>query len=227
MFLTRMPLNPRRRAAVPLLSSPQAMHAAVLAGFADPAATDATDAGRVLWRIDRYRNQRVVLYVVSPQPPDFTHLVEQAGWPTTETWLTRPYAPLLDTLAPGQRWQFRLTANPVHAGRRSEWASTRPMAHVTAKQQEQWLLDRTAKWGFRLASAGDTEAGDGFDLAVVERSTQRFRRGNAMVTLGVATFEGQLEVIDAAALRRTVTHGVGRAKSYGCGLLTLARPGSV
>lgn len=219
MYLTRTPINPRRRGSAQLLSSPQAMHAAVLAAFAEPAASD---DGRILWRVDNHRNQRVLLYVVSPQMPDFTHLVEQAGWPTTETWLTRPYAPLLEKLAPGQHWQFRLTANPVHAGRRPDWPNTKPIAHVTAKQQERWLIDRAASWGFALAPTGGVGFEDGFDLAIVERSTRKFRRGNATVTLGVATFEGHLEVTDAAALRHALTHGVGRAKAYGCGLITLA-----
>ena len=44
------------------------------------------------------------------------------------------------------------------------------------------------------------------------------------MTLGVATFEGVLEVTDPDALRRALTHGIGRGKAYGCGLMTLARP---
>ena len=35
MFLTKMPINPRRRGARNLLASPQALHAAVMAGFPD------------------------------------------------------------------------------------------------------------------------------------------------------------------------------------------------
>ena len=31
------------------------------------------------------------------------------------------------------------------------------------------------------------------------------------------------EVVDAAALRRALVTGIGPAKAYGCGLLTLAR----
>ncbi|PSL01016.1 CRISPR system Cascade subunit CasE [Murinocardiopsis flavida] len=42
------------------------------------------------------------------------------------------------------------------------------------------------------------------------------------VTLVTATFDGRLEVTDPAALRRTLTAGLGRAKAYGCGLMTLA-----
>lgn len=36
------------------------------------------------------------------------------------------------------------------------------------------------------------------------------------------TFDGRLEVTDPAALRRTLTQGIGKAKAYGCGLITLA-----
>ncbi|WP_324666491.1 Type I-E CRISPR-associated protein Cas6/Cse3/CasE [Mycobacterium canetti] len=220
MFLTKMPINARRRGARFLMSSPQALHAAVMAGFAD---ARPTDEGRVLWRLDAYDTYRVVLYTVSPDKPDFTHIVEQAGWPTTEAWQTRSYEPLLDSLRVGQRWQFRLTANPVHAGRREGWSRTKPLGHVTVKQQERWLIDRAAKAGFRLVSrqAGDDEDPD---LAVVDRSIQRFRRTDGLITIAVATFDGHLEVIDSAALRRSLTWGIGRAKSYGCGLLTLARP---
>ena len=44
------------------------------------------------------------------------------------------------------------------------------------------------------------------------------------MTLVLATFEGVLEVTEPEALRRVLTHGIGRGKAYGCGLMTLARP---
>ncbi len=222
MFLTRMRLNSARRGAIKLVSSPQALHAAVLAAFAN---ADASDDGRVLWRLDSYRHQRLVLYVASPQPPDFTHLVEQAGWPTTETWDTRDYGPLLSGLRKSQRWQFRLTANPVRSARLPGWSDTKPLAHVTADQQQKWLLDRAETNGFRavtvnadLSETSDEEP----DLAVVDRSVRNFRRAGQQVTIATATFEGHLEVADPERLRRAMTHGIGRAKAYGCGLLTLA-----
>ncbi|WP_370964712.1 type I-E CRISPR-associated protein Cas6/Cse3/CasE [Amycolatopsis sp. cg9] len=139
MFLTKMQLNPRRRGAQKLLASPQAMHAAVLAGFPD--ARPAED-GRVLWRVDTYATHRVLLFIVSPDKPDLQHLVEQAGWPTTHAWQTAAYDGLLGSLRAGQQWQFRLTANPVRSGRRKGWESTKPLGHVTVAQQQQWLLDR-------------------------------------------------------------------------------------
>lgn len=223
MFLTRMPINPARRGARRLLASPQAMHGAVLAGFAG---LSDSDDGRVLWRLDNYGPHRVLLYVASPDKPDFTHVVEQAGWPTTEAWETRSYDTLLDSLRIGQHWQFRLTANPVRSGRREGWTDTKPLGHVTVRQQETWLTDRAAKLGFRIlpSRAGVSDEEGVPDLAVVDRAVRRFDRKGSRVTLATATYQGGLEVTDVDALRRALTCGVGRGKAYGCGLLTLARP---
>lgn len=223
MFLTRMQINPRRRGARQLLSSPQALHAAVCSGFTDAAPTS---EGRILWRLDTYATHRVFLYVASPDKPDFTHIVEQAGWPTTETWDTRAYDGLLERLENGQRWQFRLTANPVHAVRREGWTESKPLAHVTVSQQEQWLLDRSQRTGFRVLPRLAADAQDGeIEMRIVDRGVRRFRRGAGQVTISTATYEGILEITDVSALRHGLTHGIGRAKSYGCGLLTLAPHG--
>ncbi len=60
---------------------------------------------------------------------------------------------------------------------------------------------------------------------VIERSTRTFRRDSATVTLGgVATYTGVLQVTDPQLLQQALTAGVGRAKAYGCGLMTLAGP---
>lgn len=59
---------------------------------------------------------------------------------------------------------------------------------------------------------------------VVDREVRRFRRQEGTVTLGTAVFEGQLRVADVKRLREALMSGIGRAKAYGCGLMTLARP---
>ena len=80
MYLTRFRVNTARRQARELLGSPHRMHAAVNMSFPALLPRDGTDP-RVLWRIDRNSAAEVLLFVVSPQRPDLTHLVEQAGWP--------------------------------------------------------------------------------------------------------------------------------------------------
>jgi CRISPR system Cascade subunit CasE len=219
MYLTHFNINPARRGAHRLLASPQAMHAAVLASF-PPKATNGGPEGpaRILWRIDRTGKTAAQLYIASPETPDLTHLVEQTGWPATQTWQTRNYATLLDRLAQGQRWGFRLKANPVHGVRLREGRRTQPLGHVTLAQQENWLTTRAEKHGFTLSkgAAGDPE------VIVHGRETVRFLRQGQTVTLTTATYDGILEIVDADALRAALVTGIGRAKGYGCGMLTLA-----
>jgi CRISPR system Cascade subunit CasE len=222
MFLTRLRINPARRGARALLVSPQKMHAAVLAGFADPPV--GASGSRVLWRVDEDDRHTVRLYVVSPDRPDLSHLVEQAGWPTTEPWQSRPYDGLLQSLAKGQQWAFRLTANPVRSRRRTaESERSQPFGHVTVAQQLGWLTDRAERGGFTIVG---NELGEP-NLLVHRRRMWRFTRvrGERPVTINAVTFDGVLEVTDPEALRRTLTAGLGRAKGYGCGLLTLAPVG--
>jgi len=216
MYLTRFQLNPRRRGGMKLISSPHAMHAAVLAGFPDP---EPTDEGRILWRLD-VNGPRAVLYVVSPAEPDFTHLVEQGGWPSTHSWESKSYRPLLERIRAGQYYAFRLTANPVHSVRIGDATRGKPLGHVTVSQQEKWLLDRQERAGFSVGATPETQT-----MTLTDRRTLVFRRGEGTVTLRVASYEGTLMVTDRDRFVTTLTHGLGRARGYGCGLLTVAAVG--
>ncbi len=163
--------------------------------------------------------------VVSPQKPDFTHIVEQAGWPMHAEWETKNYDALLDRVTKGQQWHFKLRANParkagVDKGRRhrSDGIVGKVQGHVTASQQLQWLVDRSVVHGFRIL---EDEYGQP-NVVVKERHKEQFKRGGATVTLVTAVFEGRLEVIDTKLFRDALCEGIGRAKGFGCGLLTIA-----
>ena len=152
MYLTRFRINTARVTARRLLASPQNMHAAVMSGFAE-APSKAGDGARVLWRLDTSGDRtHTHLFIASPARPDLTHMVEQAGWPTTapQGWTTYDYAPLLTKLAKGDRWRFRLTANPVHTARRKDDEPTKLTAHVGRTHQTNWLLKRQQAAGFQV-----------------------------------------------------------------------------
>lgn len=212
MHLTQFEINPARRGAQKLLGSPQAMHAAVLAGFPG----DDAGRGRVLWRVDS-GPRHTYLYVSSMRRPDLTHLVEQAGWPTAATWSTGDLSGLLAGLAVGQEWGFRLTANPTRSTRVGDRLRSQRVGCVTAEHQLDWFLTRVARWGIRIPASGDAPA-----VMVNRRDVRSFRRQDDRVTLAMATFDGRLEVVDPDLLRAAMVEGIGPAKAYGCGLLTLA-----
>ena len=131
-----------------------------------------------------------MLYVVSPAEPDMTHLVEQAGWPTTQTWQTRDYRPLLASLRTGQHWAFRLTANPAHSGRKVEGGQTQRFGHVTVEQQQDWLLGRASRCGFEVAR----NSINALELSVHQRLQKSFEKREGRVTISSATFDGRLTI---------------------------------
>lgn len=214
MYLTRFEINPQRRDARLLLASPQRLHASVLAAF--PESRDGQAEGRILWRIDEGRHD-AVLYVVSLDKPDLTHLVESVGRPTYG-WQTHGYGPFLERLTTRDRWAFRLLANPVHNARPVGGGRGKRVGHVTAEQQRDWFLRQAQRHGFAVVNGSAGEP----DLLLRSRRTVRFTRRNQTVTLATAVFEGTLQVDDPAALRAALVGGVGPGKGYGCGLLTLA-----
>jgi CRISPR system Cascade subunit CasE len=248
-YLSKIALNPRRRAATALLSSPHRLHAAVLSGLAVQPVTE-----RVLWRLDGSTPHRADILVLTESRPSWAHLVDEAGWPGADggTPLIADYTPLLERLVRGREFGFRLTANPVRnalqpskpseqqAARLKEGAANddRPrgarVAHRTAAQQLEWLLKRCERHGFTIPGATvaspapglqnqDQDLSAGPAVTIVARDILRFRKSSGpRVTLSTATFEGRLHVTDPDALRATLLAGIGPAKGYGQGLLTLA-----
>lgn len=213
MYLTRFRVNPQRRESRKLLGSPQAMHAAVLSCFPD--APEPTPQARILWRVDTV-GPKALLYISGPVRPDPTALKENAGWPELPGgWDCVDYRPFLDKLDRGQTWAFRLTANPVHFARATKDPDrTIPLGHVTTAQQTKWLLDRAAKHGMDITPE---------TVAVQESLNRQFRRQGRTVTLRTATYDGVLSITEPEAFRRMLSAGIGRARGYGCGLMTLAR----
>ncbi|MFF7155702.1 type I-E CRISPR-associated protein Cas6/Cse3/CasE [Streptomyces sp. NPDC008139] len=233
MYMTRFRLNTARRDGRALLGSPHRMHAAVAMAFPELPTRDGSGP-RVLWRVDRNSAAEVVLFVVSPTRPDLTHLVEQAGWPAasdTPGWQTYDYGAFLDRLSVGSTWTFRLTANPVHSIRRTDDEPRKRTAHLTARYQKAWLLERQASSGFAVVEKAPVarllEYGDELQLVLRDKRDLRFAKAaeRRTVSLTSVTYDGRLTVTDPDALRRTLTQGLGKAKAYGCGLMTLAPVG--
>ena len=184
------------------------------------------------------------LYISSPVAPDPAGLVEQAGYETQGGVVVKNYDGFLHKLKAGQDWGFRITVNPVYrrAGQVNSRNRKKILGHITVDQQTRWFLDRVETHGFEIlksAQAGgdlpvlEDESGNRFDgenlvVSLVDRRLERFSRGSGkekvQVTLQLATFQGILRVKNPAALCSALINGIGRAKGYGAGLMTLARP---
>jgi len=223
MYLSRVLLNERKRGTVKALASPQVIHGAVESSFCWPTHETSRPRNRLLWRVDHVAN-RCYLLLLSEELPDLTSLVRRFGYPDVEAkGETKDYTPLLEQLRKGQRWQFRLRANPVRSSASEADRSGRGkvFAHVTVEQQMQWLMARAEACGFTLKPD---------EFSVVHVGWKKFykgSRGQCQVILRTATFEGLLSIADVERFRASLTHGIGRAKAYGCGLMTIMRTAEV
>lgn len=244
-YLSRIRINPLRAQSRAMLASPRVMHAYVCAAI-----PTTPDSERILWRLDTDNPRRPLLFALTQSKPDWTHVVEAAGWPDAngEHFAIADYTPLLARITPGREFAFRLTASPVQNTNRPDKptptqaariaAGSRRsfrLAHRTADAQLGWLLDRAARHGFEIPAArtdpaipelGDDKAMPAPDVRLIARNRHAFAKGDRgrQVILHTATFEGRLRVTDTALLTSALRGGIGPSKAYGCGLLTLAPP---
>jgi CRISPR system Cascade subunit CasE len=218
MYLSRVFLNDRKRETQRALASPQIIHGAVESSFKRDISALEPFRKRLLWRVD-YVVDKCCLLLLSEERPDLASLVWQFGYPDVQPQgETKAYAPFLKKLHNGQRWQFRLRANPVRSSSRETDERTgrgKVFAHVTKEQQKQWLLARAEACGFVVKPE---------EFAVVHTEWKKFHKatqGQHKVVLRTATFEGVLTITDAERFRQSLAGGIGRAKAYGCGLMTI------
>jgi CRISPR system Cascade subunit CasE len=216
MYLSQLILNPRNRRVQKEIADRYQLHRSIMRAFPDD--LDATEE-RVLFRVDeQHRGGDLRLLVQSLTMPDWTWLAE----PDARGYLlpvSRPNPALkpfeLD-LAPGQRLAFRLRANPT-ARRRLSDGSRKRVGLCREEEQLEWLERKAERGGFRVLSVRTSHASE------VHGWVQRNGTVHRLTLLSVQ-FDGLLRVQDPDQVRETVRQGIGSAKSFGFGLLSLAPP---
>jgi CRISPR system Cascade subunit CasE len=248
-YLSRIRINPLRAEGGKVIASPRAMRGLVMGGIAgnplDERVLWRLDSD------NPHRPQLYVLSESKPDwthAVESAGWPEADG----DHALVSDYTLLLARIALGRRFAFRLTVNPVQntyapekpsAGQQPVAASgghrgrAMRLGHRTAAAQLRWFLERTEGWGFTVPAARTDPAAPGLETAeaaapvlgaarelrIIDRQRLSFSKGKGKpVVLHTATFEGVLEVTDTAAFTTRLVEGIGPAKAYGCGLLTLA-----
>lgn len=199
MYLSRVLLNPRTKAVRRDMSNAYDMHRTLHRVFADT-------SERFLWRLELSEKYPVLL-LQSPEVPNWGLLSVDNYVMNVEPSLKLDF---LTRLKPGQLLLFRLHANTTvtREGKR--------IGITDIAGQLEWLQQRSEKNGFEIVGA-----------MVSQSQRERFKRsaqedGSAMtIYLQTAKFDGHLRVRDALLLERAVAQGIGPAKSFGCGLLSV------
>jgi len=202
MFLSRIELDTTRDETMRAISSPQILHAIIEGCF--------SEKNRTLWRLDSLRG-RLFLLVVSEIVPRFENLATQLC-KIGETGQTKDYNAFLANIKNGQQLRFRLRGNTVRslASGNDKRGKVVPCSNEISKRQ--WLINKAASNGFTL---------DKHPFVMAETGQMRFFRNRNPVDISYSTFEGVLTVEDAGLFVRALTNGIGRAKAYGCGLMTV------
>ncbi|GAA3868786.1 type I-E CRISPR-associated protein Cas6/Cse3/CasE [Saccharothrix violaceirubra] len=218
MFLTKLTVNVRSREFRRDFADVHDMHRTVMSGFPD---TDgdipARQAHGVLWRLEPTHAGYTAL-VQSHTRPDWAGLpADYLAGPAE----TRPLRPVLDAVVPGRTLSFRLLANPTRDSRPAELKGRgRRVAHRTADEQVTWLVRKAGQHGFVIPTAVDGRP----DVAPSPMPRRTGGKADATITVDTVRFDGHLVITDAEAFTHAIVAGVGRAKAYGCGLLTIAPP---
>ncbi|SCG38569.1 type I-E CRISPR-associated protein Cas6/Cse3/CasE [Micromonospora coxensis] len=200
-WLTRIAPDLRHPAARRDLRDITAVHRRVMSLVPDDLGEQPRQQAGVLFRLD-HTTAGPVLLVQTALPPDPARLPD--GYGTIDT---RDVSPLLKALTTGMAVHYRIAANASKRAWKGDNAGK--VVALSGEQAEQW-------WQ-RKADA------HGLGLRQLRAQPQPAARGRAVpVRHAITLFEGQAVIADADQVRAAVLAGIGRGRSFGCGLLSLA-----
>ncbi|SFT37096.1 CRISPR system Cascade subunit CasE [Actinopolyspora lacussalsi subsp. righensis] len=235
MFLSKLPVNVVSRKFRRDIANVHDMHRTVMDAFPSTDQSAARSEHGVLWRLDR-TTQGYVLYVQSRIQPNWDRLPENY---LSERGKVRCLQPVLQAIRAGTAFRFRIVANPTrrlkpqndHRNDGNRRHNRRVPLHRPGEQTS-WLVRQAEQRGFVLPAAStgepDVTATPLPDLSGRQKDTPEGMQSprHNKITIAPVRFDGRLVVTDPDQLVQTISDGIGPAKAYGCGLMSLAPVGN-
>jgi CRISPR system Cascade subunit CasE len=238
IFLSSLQLDPLSRQVQNELAVPYEMHRTLCHAFPDLNG-DEWKLARVLFRVDD-NNGRLQLLVQSKRKPDWhafrTHLNGARyllNEPKVKEW--RPQLQEGDTL------QFRLVENPTFRSKSDGSKQGQRIGLYREIERLDWLARQSERCGFSLPKVQMTFRrntrslvfrGRTYDELVLKLPTcqvidlndgHRHPSPNPKIQLSAARFEGVLNITNLNIFTQSLENGIGPAKGFGFGLLSIAR----
>ncbi|MBG0828220.1 type I-E CRISPR-associated protein Cas6/Cse3/CasE [Planomonospora sp. ID67723] len=201
-WLVRILPDLRRRDVNNDLADPDRLHKRMMMLMPDEMGERARAQTGVLFRVEDTRSGLQIL-VQSSMKPDLSRLPDGYG----EIAL-RELNGLLSRLQPGVLVHYRIIANPSKRLGKNAGPKAGKIEALRGAAAEEWWVTRAAA--------------NGLAVAAVSSQSQQDIRAKGTVRHAAVRFDGSATVTDSDTLRAAVLQGVGRGKTYGCGLLSLA-----
>ncbi|ABK18507.1 type I-E CRISPR-associated protein Cas6/Cse3/CasE [Syntrophobacter fumaroxidans] len=201
MYLSLLSLDRLHRGTMRLLSDIYLLHKGIMSGF-----TRCGDGLRVLFRVEPENDDRIVrIMVQSDGSPSWELFTERH--PCVIDMRTKVFSPALRA---GHSYRFRLRANPAVKRNGKRYGLIRD------ETLEEWLRRKEPALGLQFRSV----------LALDEGYVTGHKEGSGhpqRINIKTARFEGILTVSEPHLVQNALCCGIGPAKAFGCGLLSLAR----
>ncbi|MCE7935138.1 MAG: type I-E CRISPR-associated protein Cas6/Cse3/CasE [Chlorobi bacterium CHB2] len=230
MNLSKLVLNPYSQAARRDISSSYELYRTLERAFPQGRSKD----NRLLFRIEpprpgNHEKGVTVLVQCARESPDWQHLPEadyclEIEGPKDCSFVSEG----ANIFKADQHLLFRLIANPVQRIRKQQRSApypNKPEGHVRFRhkgildeeEQHQWLRDQGGKGGFEPLFIQTVT----FGVPRTKPSNVSHMQKQSIPHVGVR-FEGLLRVTDPDKFIETLERGIGPAKAFGFGLMTVA-----
>jgi len=224
MLLHRIHLNPRSKDARRDLGDPYQLHATLCRAFF-PQETKCLP-GSLLWRQEPETDSAGLPRILAQcrSVPDWSRLPH--GWlKHTDPGIDLTQKLALDTLVAGQRFRFRMRANPCKT------VNGKRQGIMNRDEQIGWLERKAEQHGFTLPEPVSTDyfefmeqpTGHAYpNCRITQEQMLTGRKHDGMVVrVYAALYQGQLSVTDAVLFKQALTKGIGHGKMMGLGLLSV------
>ncbi len=221
MFLHRIHLDPRCREARRDLSDPYQLHSTLCRAFGDTGLR--CPAGEFLWRLEPETDPtgcpRVL--VQSRTIPDWTAIGIKGWLANADPAIDLKERLKLDSLDVGQRFRFRLRANPcvTRNGKR--------LGLLRLEEQEKWVERKAQQHGFSLPRLTSYKLSEASQERVDVRISQEQmicgeQHAGNNIRIYAVLYNGVLTVTDPDIFTVALQTGIGHGKVMGLGLLSVA-----
>ncbi|MDB9524390.1 type I-E CRISPR-associated protein Cas6/Cse3/CasE [Oscillatoria sp. CS-180] len=204
MYLSKLLLNSQKTFVLRELGNAHKFHQRIMQAFPDE---DSRDRPREDWHVlFRQEPDSDVVLVQSEIEPDWTKLPDLY----LRHYAIKAMSLTAESLSASPIFQFRLRANPSKRDNKTK----KIIGFYHRSDQLAWLERQGDRCGFRLLNPDVIPSPSVFGIK---------KKGTAPIRITTALFQGVLEVTASELFLSAVQLGLGRGKSYGCGLLSLAR----